>query len=109
MFVLDMMATVGTLYFVFLIAVKMDISMILRTARKAWSVGLAGLMLPFLTLLFLIYSNLKRLPGVKHIVFPFLFASCLSVSFFPVVAFALRGIKPYNVRVGPTCTVFGNS
>ncbi|GLT68161.1 hypothetical protein SLA2020_404190 [Shorea laevis] len=105
MVVLNTVSLLGAMYSVFLIAVKMDTSMILRTARNAWSIGLTGMVLPFFTVLFLIYSlpslNNNVLPEARKATgFPMFIAASLSLSFFPVVANALEELNLITTELG---------
>ncbi|KAI7979459.1 Cation/H(+) antiporter 15 [Camellia lanceoleosa] len=46
--VLETMANVGLLYFLFLIGVEMDLAVIHRTGRKALAIAIGGMILPFI-------------------------------------------------------------
>lgn len=90
---LNTLANVGPMYFVFLIAVKIDVSMLLRTTRKAWSIGLTSFALPLITLSLLLSIS-------KNNSVPLVLAANLSVSFFPVVANALEEIDLTTTELG---------
>ncbi|OVA01158.1 Cation/H+ exchanger [Macleaya cordata] len=109
--VLETMANVGLLYFLFLVGVEMDLTVIRRTGRKALVIALAGMTLPFLigasAAFFLTSDNedkskandLKKQDGAKGSFFLFM-GVALSVTAFPVLARILAELKLLNTELG---------
>ncbi|KAL6013181.1 Cation/H(+) antiporter 15 [Asimina triloba] len=96
--VLETMANLGLLYFLFLVGVEMDLSMIKRTGKKALAVALGGMFLPFLvgTFAAFYYFNNQVHPGT----FLLFVGVCLSVTAFPVLARILAELKLLNTDLG---------
>ncbi|KAI3892930.1 hypothetical protein MKX03_006900 [Papaver bracteatum] len=107
--VLETMANVGLLYFLFLVGVEMDLSVIRRTGRKALIIALAGMALPFAigaSSAFLLEGQgptpKKDKDGKevnKWTYFLFL-GVALSVTAFPVLARILAELKLLNTELG---------
>ncbi|XP_051137006.1 cation/H(+) antiporter 15-like [Andrographis paniculata] len=100
--VLETMANVGLLYFLFLVGVEMDISVIRRTGRKAISIAIAGMVLPFLIGVFyaLVLEEKLRPDFVKLGTFILFLGVSLSVTAFPVLARVLAELKLLNTEIG---------
>ncbi|XP_042489165.1 cation/H(+) antiporter 15-like [Macadamia integrifolia] len=106
--VLETMANVGLLYFLFLVGVEMDLTAIKRTGKKALTIALAGLILPFIigASYAVILLSMEQEEGDKKAspeqskVF-FLFAGVtLSVTAFPVLARILAELKLLSTELG---------
>ncbi|EEF46053.1 Na(+)/H(+) antiporter, putative [Ricinus communis] len=98
--VLETMANVGLLYFLFLVGVEMDISVIKRTGKKALAIAVAGMILPFFTGLafsFLIHRDSHNMNEGTFILF---LGVALSVTAFPVLARVLAELKLINTELG---------
>ena len=99
--VLETMANVGLLYFLFLVGVEMDLSVIRRTGKKALAIAIAGMVLPFLigVCFSLILRNNKpeTLSQGTSILF---LGVALSVTAFPVLARILAELKLINSEIG---------
>lgn len=97
--VLETMANVGLLYFLFLIGVEMDISIIRKTGKKALAIAIAGMILPFfigLAFSFILHGNSEMHEGT----FILFLGVALSVTAFPVLARILAELKLINTEMG---------
>ncbi|XP_077242105.1 cation/H(+) antiporter 15-like [Tasmannia lanceolata] len=99
--ILETMANVGLLYFLFLVGVEMDITMVRRTGRRAVIVALAGMILPFIigtSASFLLKNVItKNVPQGPFLLF---LGVALSVTAFPVLARILAELKLLNTELG---------
>ncbi|XP_043695670.1 cation/H(+) antiporter 15-like [Telopea speciosissima] len=105
--VLETMANVGLLYFLFLVGVEMDLTVIKRTGKKAITIALSGLVLPFIigASFAVILLHMEKVVGHKNPLeqnrFFFLFAGvALSVTAFPVLARILAELKLLSTELG---------
>ncbi|OAY36109.1 cation/H(+) antiporter 15 [Manihot esculenta] len=100
--VLETMANVGLLYFLFLVGVEMDVSVIKRTGKKAFVIAVAGMILPFFT--GLAFSFLMRKDSSSYAMnqgtFVLFLGVALSVTAFPVLARVLAELKLLNTELG---------
>ncbi|XP_044497801.1 cation/H(+) antiporter 15-like [Mangifera indica] len=97
---LETMANVGLLYFLFLVGVEMDISVIRRTGKKSLALAAAGMILPFLIgggFSFLIHKKSQHMSEGTFILF---LGVVLSVTAFPVLARILAELKLINTELG---------
>lgn len=78
------MASLGIAYFIFIVAVKMDVTMLQRTAKRATVIGSLSVLVPFAATVAATF--LRPLSGIRSGFFQFLFASGLSVTRFANVA-----------------------
>ncbi|OWM91464.1 cation/H(+) antiporter 15 [Punica granatum] len=98
--VLETMANVGLLYFLFLVGVEMDMGVIRRTGRKALSIAIAGMILPFIVGIgfsFLLHKSDDSMTQGTYILF---LGVALSVTAFPVLARILAELKLINTELG---------
>lgn len=98
--VLETMANVGLLYFLFLVGVEMDISVIKRTGRKSLAIAVAGMILPFIFgvgFSFLLDTKKEGMSQGTYILF---LGVALSVTAFPVLARILAELKLINTELG---------
>ncbi|XP_076933187.1 cation/H(+) antiporter 15-like [Bidens hawaiensis] len=98
--VLETMANIGLLYFLFLVGVEMDIAVIRHTGRKAIFIAFAGMILPFLIGISFSYLLHERTQGVKQGTFILFLGVALSVTAFPVLARVLAELKLLNTDIG---------
>lgn len=98
--VLETMANVGLLYFLFLVGVEMDITVIWRTGKKAIAIAIAGMVLPFIIgcafSLILGHEDHQLNQGT----FVLFLGVALSVTAFPVLARILAELKLLNTELG---------
>ncbi|KAJ0097095.1 hypothetical protein Patl1_27971 [Pistacia atlantica] len=98
--VLETMANVGLLYFLFLVGVEMDMSVIRRTGKKALALAVAGMVLPFLIgagFSILLHNKSHQMSLGTFILF---LGVALSVTAFPVLARILAELKLINTELG---------
>ncbi|PON83271.1 DNA-directed DNA polymerase [Trema orientale] len=95
------LAIIGGIYSVFLVGVKMDTALIVRSARNAWRIGIFGFLLALTVTTSLTFSLVGHFPGIL-VRGPFVFyvPLALSYSFFPVVAHALEELDLMNSELG---------
>ncbi|KAI3935134.1 hypothetical protein MKX01_031401 [Papaver californicum] len=105
--VLETMANVGLLYFLFLVGLEMDLSIIRRTGKKSLVIAVAGMALPFLIAA---AASSKLMPPHVHrkgheemldkAVFILFFGVAISVTAFPVLARILAELKLLGTDLG---------
>ncbi|KAK9148480.1 hypothetical protein Scep_007237 [Stephania cephalantha] len=98
--VLETMANVGLLYFLFLIGVEMDITVIKRSGRKVIFIALVGMAFPFViasAMSFLLHDNNT---GISRASFLLFMGVAVSVTAFPVLARILVDLKLLNSEIG---------
>ncbi|PNY01249.1 cation H(+) antiporter 15-like protein [Trifolium pratense] len=98
--VIETMANVGLLYFLFLVGVGMDASSLRRIGKKSFTIAIAGMILPFGTgALFSIFW-LRNDGDENTTAFILLLGVILSVTAFPVLARILAELKLINSELG---------
>ncbi|KAE8697404.1 Cation/H(+) antiporter 15 [Hibiscus syriacus] len=99
--VLETMANVGLIYFLFLVGVEMDLTVVRRTGKRALAVAIAGMVLPFVVGACFSYilrdNKQKPLGTTPYILF---LGVALSVTSFPVLARILVELKLINSEIG---------
>ncbi|OIW00475.1 hypothetical protein TanjilG_05825 [Lupinus angustifolius] len=97
--VIETMANVGLLYFLFMVGIGMDLTGITRVGKKAVSIAIAGMVLPFivgvLSAFFFVRHN-----DTKNIPYMLFLGVVLSVTAFPVLARILTELKLSNSEMG---------
>lgn len=97
---LGTMALLGTIYSMFLVAVKFDINMVKRT-KLAWRIGVPVLIFTVAVTLSLGYPLASTIPGFNGgMFFPIFCFSFVSFTFFPVIAQALDELNLMNSELG---------
>ncbi|CAA6671050.1 unnamed protein product [Spirodela intermedia] len=99
--VLETMAHLGLLYFLFLVGLEMNVGMIKRTGRKALVLALTGMFLPFVIATIASYFLSEHM-SFKMDKLPFLIflSVTLSMTAFPVLARILAELKLLNTEIG---------
>ncbi|KAG0481708.1 hypothetical protein HPP92_012566 [Vanilla planifolia] len=98
---LESVANMGLLYFVFIIGLEMDISIFRRTGRKVLLLASAGLFLPFLACIFSVYALRHNfLENTHNQAFYIYLGIALSITSFPVLARLLVELKLIATETG---------
>lgn len=99
--VLDTLSVFGFMVFIFLIGVKMDPTMILKSGRKALAVGILGFFIPYALagLVAFIISHVVSLEHDVQSILP-LIVALQSMTSFPVIACFLTELKILNSEIG---------
>ncbi|KAL3639033.1 Cation/H(+) antiporter 15 [Castilleja foliolosa] len=98
--VLETMANVGLLYFLFLVGVEMDIAVIKKTGKRALAIAISGMILPFLIGVSFAFVLHQSAEFVKLGTFILFLGVTLSVTSFPVLARILAELKFLNTDIG---------
>ncbi|XP_027182439.1 cation/H(+) antiporter 15 [Coffea eugenioides] len=98
--VLETMANIGLLYFLFLVGVEMDLAVIRRTGKKALAIAVAGMILPFLIGTSFSLMLHQKSQYMKQGTFILFLGVALSVTAFPVLARVLAELKLLNTEIG---------
>ncbi|KAL5698422.1 Cation/H(+) antiporter 15 [Ranunculus cassubicifolius] len=98
--VLETMANLGLLYFLFLVGVEMDLEVIKRTGKKACVIAVCGMIVPFV-----IGTACASMIGgpdkpVGHTSYLLFLGVAVSVTAFPVLARILAELKLLNTELG---------
>ncbi|CAF2111556.1 hypothetical protein Bca4012_095161 [Brassica carinata] len=104
--ILESVASIGLLFFLFLVGLELDLSSIRRSGKRAFGIAAAGITLPFLAgagIAFVIrntlYTAVDRPGYAEFLVF---MGVALSITAFPVLARILAELKLLTTRVGET-------
>ncbi|KAK4422843.1 Cation/H(+) antiporter 15 [Sesamum alatum] len=99
--VLETMANIGLLYFLFLVGVEMDIVHVIKSSgKKAVVIAATGMILPFLigvSFSFILHQSAQVVKLGTFIIF---LGVALSVTAFPVLARILAELKLVNTEIG---------
>ncbi|KAG6508340.1 cation/H(+) antiporter 19-like [Zingiber officinale] len=99
--VLDTLANIGLIFFLFLVGLELDLRSIRRTGKRALIIAAAGISLPFVmgigTSVALRHTVAKGVPGGPFLVF---MGVALSITAFPVLARILAELKLLTTDIG---------
>lgn len=98
---LDTLANLGLLFFLFLIGLELDLKSLRRTGKKAFCIAAAGISLPFILGIgtsFVLHGTIAK--GVDKPPFLVFMGVALSITAFPVLARILAELKLLTTDVG---------
>ncbi|KAJ1695427.1 hypothetical protein LUZ63_012125 [Rhynchospora breviuscula] len=103
--ILESVANIGLLFFLFLVGLELDLKSIRRSGRHAFSIAAAGITLPFACGVGVAFVLRSAIPGADQADYaPFLvfMGVSLSITAFPVLARILAELKLLTTRLGET-------
>lgn len=103
--ILESVASIGLLFFLFLVGLELDLNSIRRTGKRAFVIAAAGISMPFILGVGIAYVFRKAIDGadkVGYIQYVVFMGVALSITAFPVLARILAELKLLTTRVGET-------
>ncbi|KAH7515094.1 hypothetical protein FEM48_Zijuj11G0159700 [Ziziphus jujuba var. spinosa] len=103
--ILESVASIGLLFFLFLVGLELDLTSIRRSGRRSFGIALAGISLPFVCGIGVAFLLRKTVTGADKVGFgQFLvfMGVALSITAFPVLARILAELRLLTTRVGET-------
>nr|XP_043611403.1 cation/H(+) antiporter 20-like isoform X1 [Erigeron canadensis] len=103
--ILESVASIGLLFFLFLVGLELDLTSIRRSGRRAFGIAASGILLPFLFGVGITFLLRKAVVGADRVgyVQSLLFMGVsLSITAFPVLARILAELKLLTTQVGET-------
>ncbi|KAF8006140.1 hypothetical protein BT93_K0446 [Corymbia citriodora subsp. variegata] len=103
--ILESVASIGLLFFLFLVGLELDLGSVRRSGRRALGIALAGISLPFLCgigVAFVLRSTVDGANKVGFGQFLVFMGVALSITAFPVLARILAELKLLTTQVGET-------
>ncbi|KAL5710952.1 Cation/H(+) antiporter 20 [Ranunculus cassubicifolius] len=103
--ILESVASIGLLFFLFLVGLELDLTSIRRSGKRAFGIAAAGITLPFISGIGVAFVLRKTVDGVDKVGYAqfFVFMGvALSITAFPVLARILAELKLLTTRLGET-------
>ncbi|KAB5551819.1 hypothetical protein DKX38_009130 [Salix brachista] len=103
--ILESVASVGLLFFLFLVGLELDMSSIRRSGKRAFGIAVAGISLPFVcgvAVAFVLRKTIKGEDQVGYSQFLVFIGVALSTTAFPVLSRILAELKLLTTQVGET-------
>ncbi|GAV62700.1 Usp domain-containing protein/Na_H_Exchanger domain-containing protein [Cephalotus follicularis] len=103
--ILESVASIGLLFFLFLVGLELDLSSIRRSSKHAFGIALAGISLPFICgigVAMVLRNTIDGLDQVGFGQFLVFMGVALSITAFPVLARILAELKLLTTHVGET-------
>ncbi|XP_062167426.1 cation/H(+) antiporter 20 [Alnus glutinosa] len=103
--ILESVANIGLLFFLFLVGLELDLSSIRRSGRRAFGIAAAGISLPFVCGIGVAFVLRKTVDGADKVgygQFLVFMGVALSITAFPVLARILAELKLLTTQLGET-------
>lgn len=103
--ILETVASVGLVFFLFLVGLELDLKSILRSGKKAFAIAAAGISLPFICGIGVAFILRKAIEGAEEVgygQFLVFMGVSLSITAFPVLARILAELKLLTTHIGET-------
>ncbi|KAI3961969.1 hypothetical protein MKW92_013701 [Papaver armeniacum] len=103
--ILETVASIGLLFFLFLVGLELDLNSIRRSGKRAFSIALAGILVPFISgvgVALILRKTIKGEQNVGFAQFVVFMGVSLSITAFPVLARILAELKLLTTQVGET-------
>ncbi|XP_050233937.2 cation/H(+) antiporter 15-like [Mercurialis annua] len=101
MLIFNTFSKLGTAYLIFIVAIKMDTDILLKSAKKTWPIGLCSYIFPLIVTSFLGFAMKTELFScIKHTREMIFLSGSLSVTYFPVVAQFIQELGLLTTDIG---------
>uniref|UniRef100_A0A5B6Z9M8 Putative cation/H(+) antiporter 3-like n=1 Tax=Davidia involucrata TaxID=16924 RepID=A0A5B6Z9M8_DAVIN len=96
---MELLGKIGFVFFIFLIGVKMDPTLVVKTGKKAWTIGVASVVIPIaigltFSQLLEIFVGFNKIPAVKSVI------ATQTLTPFPVIVCLLIDLNIMNSELG---------